>query len=443
MTEQSGDDCMLPVGRQNWNIAYFSTYWGIVYLAAPVSYVGNTHADVLKTLGNSDVVSNLPASAYLWMAFVPVLTAWLFPQPRLLKPIALVCVGATTVVTALVAVTLYLRASTHITTAIVVAHAVVLGASSGVLMSTMWDLVRRGVSTSRRGTTLAYTFGVGPLFACVAALFQDALFQGNLLNGWTFGLTFPMNYVVMFAAIAPLFLISGVCIACFTVPESTGPVEARPSMAEVLAGLRQIGQNRAVLFAVIIYILAYSGGNGILQNLSLHAKTVLGEQSDTVGVQNFLRFGFKAAAGVMLGYLLAKTSPRTTLVATTSVLLVGMAWALGSSTPAFLANFSSWWFMLSFGILGAGELFGAYFPNYVATASAKPYVRLNMSYLSTLSVVIGFAPVAFGYISDHYGRTNSFYAASALLVLAIFLIYALLPPDPTPKELPAVDPNFL
>lgn len=443
MSDQTGDDCILPVRRQNLNIACFATFWGIYYLAAPVSYVGVTHANLLKALGNSDKINNLPAAAYMWMAFVPVVTAWFFPQPRLLKPIALVCVAAMAVMTGVVAVILYVGTSVRVTTIIIVAHAVVFGASSGVLLTTMWDLIRRGVSTCRRGKALGYTFGVGPLFACVAALLQDAVFKGNLLGGWTFGLTFPMNYMAMFAAVAPLLLGAGVCIACFAVPELTSPVEARPPADEIVAGLRQVFENRAVLFAVIIYILAYSGGNGILQNVSLHADTVLGKGSDTLGVQSFLRFGFKAAAGVMLGLLLAKTSPRTTLVATTSVLLVGMAWALASSTPSFLANFSSWWFMLSFGLLGAGELFGAYYPNYVATASAKPYVRLNMSYLSMLSVPIGFSSVAFGFISDAYGRPASFYAAAAILVLAIVLIYTLLPSDPTPKELPAVDPNFL
>ena len=55
------EDCPLPVSVQNRNIWCFASFWSIYYFAAPVSYVGLTHANLLKALGNSDTVCNLPS----------------------------------------------------------------------------------------------------------------------------------------------------------------------------------------------------------------------------------------------------------------------------------------------------------------------------------------------------------------------------------------------
>lgn len=428
------DDCPLPVAAQNWNIFWFAFFWSVYYFAAPVSYVGLTHANLLKALGNNDTISNLPSAVYLWLTIIPVLMAWFFPQPKYLKPLSLMSITLMAGMTALVALTLWSGASSSLASFMVIGHGAVFGAANGVLLTSMWDFLRRGVSTSRRGKALGFTFGIGPLFACVGSLVQDALFDGKLLGGHSFGLAFPNNYLAMFAGVAPIMMLAGMSVAFFAVPKSAVHDNEAGPWSEIVAGIKQFITNRNVLYAVIIYVVVYSGGNAIFSNVSLHAKDVLPGQADTLGLQSFLRFGFKAMTGALLGLLLAKANPRATLYATTSILLVGMGWALTST---------GWPFMLTFGILGSGELFGAYFPNYVTTASRKSFVRVNMSYLSVLSAVTGFASLAFGLISDRVGdyygdqtvgRYASFYAAAALLVVAMILITVLLPPNPTPRE---------
>ncbi len=425
----SADDCPLPVGVQYRNICCFAAFWGIYYLTAPVSYVGLTHANLLEALGNSDTVSNLPSAMYLWLTIVPVLAAWLFPRPQHLKPLGLVSVGLMAVVTAAVALALWVGASPRITTAFVIGHGAVLGAANGVLVTALWDSLKRGASTSRRGAAMGLAFGAGPLLACVGSLLQDALLGGNPLGGRSFGLKPLESYLVMFAVVAPLMLVTGVVLSLFTLPRTIEPAaDAGSPLAEIVLGVRQFLRNRAVWIAVLLYVLVYSGGNAIFASVSLHAKDILGEQANTLGLQNFLRFGCKAVTGALLGWLLAAASPRATLLATTSILLVGMAWALGSS---------GWWFLATFGLLGAGELFGAHFPNYVTTASEKKFVRVNMAYLNFLTALVGFSSVAFGAISDAHGRPASFYVAAGLLVLALGLICVLLPADPAPRERPA------
>ena len=447
------EDCSLPVSIQNRNIWCFATFWSVYYLAAPVSYIGLTHANLLKAFGNSDTISNLPSAVYLWLTALPVLAAWMFPHARHLKPLALVSVGLMVSITAAVALTLSSAGANSIAltfhtlaitfkngfsitfgeqvqlsygTLIVILHGAVFGAANGILLTAMWDFLRRGVSTSRRGKALGLTFGIGPLLACVGALLQDLMFDGKLFGGWSFGLKFPNNYMTLFAVVSPLLLIAGIAVALFRIPiDASSAKSGGTPLSEIAAGLRQFVRNRNVLLAVVIYVIVYSGGNAIFQNVSLHAQSVLGSESNTLGLQSFLRFGFKAVAGALLGWLLATASPRATLLATTSILLIGMTWALSST---------GWWFMLTFGLLGAGELFGAYFPNYVTTASRKSFVRINMAYLNVLTALTGFSSLIFGAIADAYGRIASFYASASLLLFAMILICLLLPANPTPKE---------
>ena len=102
-----------------------------------------------------------------------------------------------------------------------------------------------------------------------------------------------------------------------------------------------------------------------------------------------------------------------------------MAWAL---------NATGWWYLLTVGWLGAGELFGAYFFNYISTASPKSQVRVNIAYVNSLSIVVGFASVMYGQISDNYGRIASFHMASVILIFTLLLVLFALPARPVPAE---------
>ncbi|MFM8286156.1 MAG: MFS transporter [Planctomycetaceae bacterium] len=155
-------------------------------------------------------------------------------------------------------------------------------------------------------------------------------------------------------------------------------------------------------------------------------------EDDTQGLQNLLRFSFKAVTGLALGWLLATRGPRAALVATTGLMLLGMGWAL---------QVTGWWYLLTSGLLGAGELFGAYFPNYVASASSRRSVRANIALLNLLSTGVGFASVLYGWLAATYGLRSSFYAAASLLALALVLIFQTLPRRPQPPdEVPAGEP---
>jgi hypothetical protein len=247
-----------------------------------------------------------------------------------------------------------------------------------------------------------------------------------------------------------------------------------PWVASVFGGLSDYLRDRLLLLATAAYLLVYSG-HEILQNLSLHAKLVLGgEATDYAGMQMALRFGFKIVAGFALAWLLVATNPRTLLVATTSLTLASVLWTL--ALPQYC--------LIAFGILGAGELFGVYYLNYVERSSAPTQVRRNIGFASMATMLVGFAPIMYGAISDAFARPDivltsthvmtqtlaaqlsaptgaamsqdigsigvlesapftqgrmfgfqmSFAASIAVLVLTIVLVVAALPKEPRPRE---------
>lgn len=348
---QAEDDCPLSAGQQARNIFCFAGFWCLFYLSAPVSYVGLPHANLLEQLGNSNTIANLPHAIYQWLGAMPILVAWFFPQPKMLKPLLVLPMLVMACTTAAVPLAIWSGLSPSVVTWFVIAHGAVFGACNGVLLTTMWEVLRRGVSSSRRGKALGLTFGVGPLLACIGSLVQDSMFAKAPMTGISIGLPFPNNYAVLFAAATPLLLLEMLIAASFVVPiPNAVPAASAESSrgSEIMSGLRQFFTFRPLVVGAVAYLLVYSGGNAIFDNVSLHAKSVLGEEvATTLGTQQFLRFGFKAIAGVLLGWLLIQTNPKTMLLTTTAILLFGMAWVL---------NAEGRWYLLAFGWLVRGAV---------------------------------------------------------------------------------------
>ncbi|MFN9200019.1 MAG: hypothetical protein ACK5WR_18245 [Planctomycetaceae bacterium] len=438
------DDCPLPLAAQQRNSLIYGLFWCLFYFAAPITYVGNTHANLLKQFTDSDITANLPHAFYQWFTACPILVAWFLPQPKVLRPLIVGALSAMTLAAALVAGALWLRSSASLVVAATILFGTIFGAANGILVTAMWEVVRRGTSSRLRGRTMSLAFGIGPLFACAGSVLQQMVMNPEpfrLTAGIsipTFGLGFPLNYLAMFSAGVPVLALATLLGTQFVLPaESAGwpadRIETHHPGQAALRSLTEFFTHRPVLFASLAYLLVYSGGNAIFDNVSLHARDVLGDEiEDTQGIQSFLRFSFKSVTGLCLGWLLARTSPRAPVLATTALLLIGIAWVLGSS---------GYWYLLSAGLLGAGELFGAYFPNYVVSASSKSTVRANVALLNLLGSFVGFASVGYGLISEAYGRTATFFTAGGLLILSVGLILATLPPRPTapdePSEVPA------
>ena len=84
----------LDLRDQTRNLGLFAACTGLIYLCAPVLYVGVTQASLCHRLGASDTVANLPATAYLAMTCAPVLVAWLSPYVSTLRRNLVACFAA-------------------------------------------------------------------------------------------------------------------------------------------------------------------------------------------------------------------------------------------------------------------------------------------------------------------------------------------------------------
>jgi hypothetical protein len=432
----AGDgECPLPRADQTRNLLIFAGNWAILYLASPVTYVGIVHAALIRRLGFSDTLANLPASVYLWASVLPVIVAWYFPQVRLLRRLA---VGAFLVIgwAGLLVALALLWLGPRGVLAMLVLHATVLGCAIGVVSTCQWEMAGRGITEQRRGQALGLAFGLGPVLAVISSLGSQVLLAGKVegidLPMMLPQVPFPANYVSLFGGSLFVMLLGAVNSSRFIVPLPAVDVDREPFLQGTFGGLAGFLRHRWSLIASLAYIGVYSG-HEVLQNVSLYAEEVLGEPADHyAGLQLTLRFGFKIAAGFCLGWLLTRTNPKALLVTTALLTAAGVGWVLGTD---------GWWYLISFGILGAGELFGVYYPNYLLGCSPRTQMRRTMALASLVTMPVGFAPVFYGWISDTLGRTDrafglqmSFVAALLILAGTVALVLAGLPKRPAPPD---------
>jgi hypothetical protein len=430
-------DCPLTSHEQTRNLAIFGTNVGLIYLAAPVLYVGIVQAALIKKLGGSTTVANLPTTAYFWMTPLPIVVAWYYCSVRVLKPVLVITYLTVAFTGAVVAASLLLSSPPWAITSAMIGQAAILGCGLGVVATYQWEVLGRGVSETRRGQALALAFGVGPVFAVLGSLVSQLILDGwRLENPISFGpftipamevprLEYPWNFATLFGATVPIMALAALLATKFVVPLPPFEVEPKPFVDGVLGGLGEFFSYRLILVAALGMILVTSGYN-ILPNISLFTKDATGSEAEAyVGYQNALRFGFKVVTGLFLGWLLVKTNPKAGLLVTTGFCLASVVWARSVPGP---------WFLISFGLMGAGELFGVYYPNYILCCSAPSRMRRNMAFTSMLNMPSGFAAVMFGLIADKADLKRSFDAAIWILVATILLVQVALPTRPRPRD---------
>lgn len=478
MTAQSPDACPLAWPQQRRNLVLFAACTGMQYLAAPVLYVGITQASLCDRLGADARTSNLPATLFFAMTAMPAIIAWLSPQVRALKRNLMLCYSTSAGMLALLAVTLLLPLPNGVKLAMVILQGGVAGAVMPAAIALLWEVIGRGSDETRRGLALSLAFGLGPILAVAGSFAQTALLGGDLF-GWKFsGAEYPWNFVTLFGAGAPVMAVAAWLSRLFVVP----PVEREPqreplsAVMPLLVGVpimfasvalihaaavteneayRQAGylaaaiaavsvtyyfrsllRQRVLLLATIVTILVYAV-NGSPSNMNLYSHEALGDSPEKfAGLQNMLRFGFKAVAGGFLGWMLTRTNPRAGILATAAICLVSQVWAMLVTGP---------WYLASFVIFGAGELIGVYSPNYMVSASRTNDLRRTMAFATMLMVpaapagylygaivdyVRGHELTAFGLTSESLGFRLSFLASSLLILAGIMVAVTLLPKRP-------------
>lgn len=421
----------MPEARQRINSAIFIINNSLNYLVAPVLYVGVLHAAILSGSGASDTIANLPSSIYTWMTPLPVLVSWLFPSKRhfhRLWILSYVLMGGA----GLIVAALCWGAPPSWQAFGIVLHACCIGAANGIMNMCQWEMIARGMTTQRRAWTLGITFGAGPVLAVVGSCASQLILGGSFLNVISVTpLAKPWSYIVLFGATVPAMLTAAACASRATLPASDAG-EPQPSLESIRDGVRQYFTNRLILVALAGFLMTYGAGNLIMANLALYTRDAIGEPPESyTGVQMALRFGCKSVFGFVLGWLLARFHPKTPALATTLTCIAGLTWAMWVPGK---------WYLFSFGLLGAGELFYVYYLNYIVGCAPEPRTREFTAYSNVLLAAVGFMPLMYGAISKAYDLRASFGVANAILIATLLVVWLLLPKEPRRTEVePAGD----
>ncbi len=406
-TDQPGTNT-ITAGMDRRNSLIFAASNMLIYFASPVVYVGIVQAALCDKLGASATVANLPTSAYFFGFFAPVLLAWLIPY-RLEKSAVVTANLVTSSSLALVALSLFLPFEDNFRLLAVIGQGLILGFADSISIVYMYQCLNRGTNLPARAKALKWSFSLGPLFAVAGNLLAQFILSGGIHY-----LPHPMDFAV-------LYLIASACTAGVAVLASKYELISisstkEPFFQSMRATIQSFLRSRTLAFLWIAYLL-FSIAMNSMTNLSLYSKEALGEDpKEFAGYMNALRFGFKAITGFGLGLILARRGIRAPLATTVLLVATGILWAW--TVPGYF-------YLLAFGLLGGGELAGAYFPNYIVTISSRATSARNLAFLTLVTPISSFAPAIYGALADSYGFSASFILGVSVALLALCLVFRL------------------
>lgn len=427
----SAGDCPLPPALQTRNLSIYAACMGLLYLAAPVTYVGVTQGALCNSLGASATLANIPTSAYFATSAGPVLFAWFVPYVSWLRRNLVICFLTVAATQALVAVALVTSVSDELKIGAVILQSALAGIFGTSAIGFLWEMLGRGVSENRRGLTLSLAFGVGPILAALGSLGQQALLNDDIRGRWFPGLDFPWNFATLYALACPMMALAALLVSFCAVPLPDQELRREPFFEGVFGGIWSFLTNRVLLTATVVTVLIYAGNN-IASNMNLYSEEVLGAApAEYAGLQLFFRFSFKAVAGLLMGWLLTKSHPKAGILTTGGLYILSQVWAILAVGNSYL---------IAFGIYGAGELIGVYAPNYILSASRPDCIRRNLAFVMMLGVPTAPFATMFGAITDHlageYGLATgfrvSFATCAAIMLAGMMIAVVCLPRRPNP-----------
>ena len=335
------------------NGVLFLTAYLLIYFGAPVSYIGVVQAALCDKLGASATVANLPAAANLVGHVAPIFIAWAIPF-RLERAVLVGSNAAVAVFLGVVFTALILPIAAGAKIAIVIGQSLIVGFISGVSSVYMYQCLGRGTTSEGRARALRRTFAFGPLAAVAGSL--GAQF---VLSGGVAALPFPYDFALLYLVGIPCRLGVAAIFGRFRMVDV--PEESRPSFwAYMLEGWKSFTTARDLAVLWLGYFFWYCTMNA-MPNLSLFTREAIGrDPKELSGLIMAIRFGFKCLGGWMLGGIALRWGARAPV--TTTVVLAGTAALWTWMVPGYL-------YLFAFGLLGAGELGGAYIPNYCLAIS--------------------------------------------------------------------------
>lgn len=390
------------------NAWVFTVCYVFIYLAAPVLYVGVIQAALLDKLGTSKTLASLPASTYMLGQISPLFFSWLIPY-RLERSMVVWANLATATLSAAVFLSLAIPVPSGVRIAAVVLQGLLQGLSMSTSFVFMMQCLRRGTSPAGLARTLQRTFSVTPICAVAGSLGAQ-----YILNPGLPGIRFPHDFALIYVIAVPCSLgiaLTGRRFKLVAVPEEVRP----PFFQFVASSARSFFGSRALLLVWLAYVLWYTS-LGTTSNLTLYTREAMQrDPADFSALIMAIRFGCKAIGGFLLGMLAVRAGLRGGVLGCILLLAAGSAWAWLVPGTGYL---------FAFGLLGAGELGGAYLPNYVSSLSTPDQSTRNLALMTLATPASSFAPVLHGLLTDRYGFPASFALGIATAGAALLLILA-------------------
>lgn len=383
----------------------FLLSYAFIYLAAPVSYVGVVQAALCDKLGSSATIANLPSATYLLGGIAPLVLSLIVPHRRE-RAVLVWANGLTAFFLGLVCLTLAAKFPAWIPLTVLVVQGLLQGFAATTAQVFTFQCLARGTTLEGRNRAFKKTYFLTPVCAVLGSLGAQ-----HILNGGLRMIRFPDDFAVLYA-------VGFVCMSAvtgFSLLYQLAPVadEPRVPLFQHLAeSVRDYSRSRPLVLLFLVYVL-WNCALSITPNLSLYTRHVLDrDPKELSGLIMAVRFGCKSVGGYVLGSIALRYGLRTSVMTTSLLLVAGTVW--GWATPGYA-------FLLAFGFLGAGELGGAYIPNYGVSLSQPETTARNISLLTLAQPVSSFSPALFGFLADHFGFGASFLFGLAMAVAAVWL----------------------
>jgi len=415
----SGLPITAAMDRRNGNL-YLLTYV-LIYLAAPVSYIGVVQAALCDKLGSSATVANLPFAGYLLGGIAPYFLSLVIPH-RWERAVVIWSYGLTAFFIGLVFFTILAKLSPWIPVSVLIAQGLLQGAFSATSQVFTLQCLARGMTEEGRNRTFQRTYFLTPICAVVGSLGAQFLLSGGLR--WAqFPYDFALLYAIGFACL------TGVTALSFFF--ELAPIDDQPRapiLQNVAESVRDYASSRPLVLLLLVYTLWYCALS-ITPNLSLYTRHAMGrDPKDFSGLIMALRFGCKSIGGYLLGAMALRFGARSSVFTTSLLLAAGTLW--GWIMPGYA-------FLFAFGLLGAGELGGAYIPNYGVTLSRPETTARNVGLLTLAQPLSSFSPALLGFLADRMGFATSFSCALAMALAAMWITTRIREPRDAASSVPA------
>lgn len=406
--------------RRN-GLIFFISYL-LIYISAPVTYVGIVQAALTDKLGAHATVANLPASAYFLGCLAPIFLTWVIPY-RLERVVVVCAYVAMSLSMAFVGVTLVFPFGNSMRIGAVIGQALVMGFLGAISFVYAYQCLGRGTTVQGRAKALKLSFTFSP----VAAVAGSLAAQWVLNRGIPF-LKYPQDFAFLYFVGVPCM--AGVALMSSRYQLVPVREEPRPPFAHYLLGsVRSYAGVRSLVVLWLVYAFWYATLSS-MSNLSLYTRLAVGKDPNQLsGLIMALRFGGKALGGYALGALAVRKGVRAPLMLTILFVSTAILWVW--IVPGYL-------FLSAFALMGAGELGGAYIPNYALAVSSHATGARDQSILSLATLAASISAAVHGLLTDHFGFHASFAFGGASALLSLWLATKL-PSNPSARATAAED----